>query len=147
MKVTMSFRIQRTLIILMALCVSGDAATAVLKSGPYIHFERKGQVTVHWQTEEAVPSVLEYGTHSNLGTYLREDETKTDHAVTLTVKPDALYSCRIHVGNAATKAFQFDSTFEYGRDPISNDATPYARDEWTQIYEKAADFIVSRCGE
>ncbi len=144
----MSLRIQLMLIFLMALCVSGYAsAAAVLKSGPYIHFERKGQVTVRWRTERAAASVLEYGTHSGLGTTLREDEPKTDHAVTLAVESDARYTCRIHVDNAATKPFKFDSSFEYGRDPISKDTTPYAKDRWTPIYEKAADFIVSQFGQ
>ncbi len=145
---TMSFPIQVNLVLLMGLWVSGRvSAAAVLKSGPYIHFQRKGQVTVHWQTSRSVTSVLEHGTHSDPGTYLRGNEAKTAHAVTLSVRPDATYVCRIHVGNTATKPFQFDSRFEYGRDPVPVKTPPFAEDKYTSIYAEAADFIVSQFGQ
>ena len=145
---TMSHRIQLSLGLLISLCLSGYAARAAgLKSGPYIHFERKGQVTVHWRTEHAVPSVLEYGTHRGRGRFLRENEAVTEHAVTLSVKPDATYFCRIHADETATDHFQFESTFEYGREPVPEGVTPYGKDELTSVYAEAADFIVSRVGQ
>ncbi len=135
------------LMMLMALSISGYASAATaLKSGPYIHFERKGQVTVHWRTEQTAPSVLEYATHAGRGTFVRDDEPKTAHAVTFSVRPDATYNCRIHVNDTATNRFRFDSTFEHGRDPVPENAAPYATDEWTSIYAEAADFIVSQFG-
>ncbi|NQV35042.1 MAG: methyltransferase domain-containing protein, partial [Phycisphaeraceae bacterium] len=143
----MSHRIRFNFILLMALCVSGYASTAtILKSGPNIHFERRGQVTVHWRTEQAASSVLEYATHTGRGTFVRHEEAKTEHAVTLSVKSDTTYFCRIHVGTTATDHFQFDSTFEHGRDPVPEDAAPYGEDRWTPIYAEAADFIVSQVG-
>jgi len=146
-KVTMSYKKQFSLSLLIALCVSGySACAAVLKSGPYIHFERKGQVTVHWRSEQPVPSVLKYSTHPGRGTFVRDEKSKTDHAVTFSVQPDTTYYCHIYVGQSATDNFQFDSTFEYGRDPVPDGVTPYGQDEWTSIYAEAAEFIVSQFG-
>ena len=143
----MFYRIRFNLILPIALCVSGYASAAtILKSGPTIHFERKGQVTVHWRTEQAALSVLEYATHTGRGTFVRHEEAKTEHAVTLSVKSDATYFCRVHVGDTTTDHFQFDSTFEHGRDPVPEKIAPYGQDEWTPIYADAADFIVSRFG-
>ncbi len=144
----MSHKTKLYSIILIALLAPGHLASArVLKSGPYIHFERRGQVTVYWQSNHALPSVLEYATHPGKGTFLRDKVPKTDHALGLSVKPDATYFCRIHVGKTATDRFQFHSAFDYGSAPVPKGLTPYAEDQWTPIYEEAADFIVSQFGQ
>ena len=146
--VTNYFKVRLHLVIQVALFTSGYASSAAaLKSGPYIHFERKGQVTVHWRSEHAVPSVLEYATSPAGGLFVRDNTPKTGHAVSLSVKPDARYYCRIHVDRATTEPFQFHSTFEHGRDPVPQGLTPYAEDQWTPVYREAADIIVSQFGQ
>lgn len=144
-----SYDIRRSLFFaLMVLCVSGHSACGTpLKSGPYVHFERTGQVVVRWQTMQAAPSVLEYGTQPGGGRFLRNDRATTEHAMTLTVKPDETYHCRIHTGDGSTDRFQFESTFEYGREPVPDHVTPYPEDALTEIYREAADHIVSRFGQ
>ncbi|MCF7974614.1 MAG: class I SAM-dependent methyltransferase [Phycisphaerae bacterium] len=148
MIVTMSHSIQFGFSLLIVLCHAGYASpAAALKSGPYIHFERQGQVTVHWRSARAVSSVLEYTTPPGQGTFKRDSQPKTEHAVTLSVRPDTVTTCRIHIDNTATDYFQFDSTFEYGRDPVPEGVTPYETDDWTQVYDEAADAIVSQYGQ
>ncbi|MCK4294837.1 MAG: methyltransferase domain-containing protein [Planctomycetes bacterium] len=120
--------------------------SVIPEGGPYIHFERRGEIIAYWQTETAVASVLEYGHDLNLGMAVRDSRPKKEHSIRLSVRPQTTYYYRIIVGKAATKTFRFYSAFDYGTERIPDNVAPYPVDEMTPVYQRAAGFIVSTYG-
>ena len=125
----------------------GYVEIAELKTGPYVHFAKKAEVTVHWKTETAVPSIIEYGANFQLTAQVQQATPKTDHALTITgLTTDTEYSYRIILGDDPTEIFKFYSTFDYGPEPFPGGDSPYPVDSLTTLYEQAAEYIINNSG-
>jgi len=125
----------------------GDTNTAKVEAGPYVHFTKKGQVSVYWKTAIAVPSVLEYGLDPNLDQTVEDLTPKTDHELTITpIKPETNYSYRIDVNGIPTETYKFYSAFDFGPEPFPPGASPYPADSLTPLYEQAAEYIINTSG-
>jgi hypothetical protein len=64
-----------------------------LQYGPYVRFYDRGEATVYFKTDTAVPSVIEYGIKPYLNKTASDAPAKTEHALTLTdIRPETQYS-------------------------------------------------------
>jgi hypothetical protein len=125
----------------------GIAEFVEVKAGPYVHFTKKAEVTVHWKTETAIPSVLEYGVEPNLDQTVEDSAPKTDHELTITdINPETDYSYRIDVNGVTTETYGFYSAFDFGPEPFPAGVSPYPADSLTPLYEQAAEYIIDKSG-
>ncbi len=121
-------------------------STGFLKAGPYVHFTKSHEVSVIWETKEECLSKIEYGMVDGKRHAVTHDIKKKHHHVILNpIKGDMVYTYRIFFNNTISSPFhQFDSTFD---DPIyypQNDSYPYQPGKWDEVYEKAAEQIISQ---
>ena len=86
--------------------------------GPYLQFNRSGDMIVLWETDVAGPSRVDYGVTEGLGHYLDQTAPVTLHRVELRgLDPEAIYHYRIRTGDAQAGPFTF-------RTPV-NWSTPF----------------------
>jgi len=125
----------------------GHVEKAKLKAGPFVRFYSKDEVTVHWETESAVSSVVEYGVKPFLGQTVSDANPKLEHSLTITgIRPETHYTYRIIGDGKPTATYEFYSAFDYGVDPVPDGDSPYPQDSLTALYEQAAQYILSQCG-
>lgn len=125
----------------------GHVEKAELKAGPFVRFYSKDEVTVHWETESVVSSVVEYGVKPFLGQTVSDANPKTEHSLTITgIRPETHYTYRIIADGKPTDTYEFYSAFDYGVDPVGDGDSPYPEDSLTALYEQAAQYILSQCG-
>jgi len=125
----------------------GHIDKASLNAGPLVRFYRKGQVTIHWKTDSAVPSAVEYGVAPLLDHTASEPNAKTEHSLTITgIRPQTRYAYRIIVDAMPTETYEFYSAFDYCTDPLTDSNSPYPQDSLTQLYEQAALYIINQAG-
>jgi len=116
-------------------------------AGPYVRFYNRGEVTVYWQTEIAVPSIAEYGIKPDLRQTVTDPVARTEHALTLTgIRPETEYSYRMIADGVISETYEFYSAFDYGPDPFPAGKCPYPEDSLTPLYEQAAEYILNACG-
>ncbi len=136
-------------LVMAALVICGPlgtfAAGAIveLPVGPYVHFNNQDEVTIHWKTDTAVASVVQYGTKPNLTDTVTEATPKTDHELTIPILPETEHSYRIMVGANNTETFWFYSAFDYGPGTFPAGPSPYTGNE---LYEQAAIHILNETG-
>jgi SAM-dependent methyltransferase len=116
-------------------------------AGPYVHFAKKGEVTVYYKTIIAVPSAIEYGVKPDLSQIVSDPAVKTEHALTLTnIRPETEYCYRMVADGIASQTYEFYSAFDYGPDPFPGGDCPYPVDSLTPLYEQAAEYILNATG-
>lgn len=124
----------------------GITAIAELKAGPYVHFSKKGEVTIYWKTDTTVSSVVKYGVKPDLTEQLEDPTPKTSHQLTIAVRPETDYVYAIVVGANQTNTYEFYTAFDFGPEPFAGGANPYPPDGLTSLYEQAAEYIISSTG-
>ena len=87
------------LIISGSLVAGAAGAIVELPAGPYLRFSEEGQATVYWQTDTAVASVVQYGMRPALDKQHFDSAPKTDHELTIGLRPETQYDYRVVVGS------------------------------------------------
>ena len=126
------------------LAACAGAATIEIPVGPYVQFTSEGEVTLHWKTDTAVASKVEYGMTPDLNEQAEDATPKTDHQLTIPVEPVTNYSFRIIVGSDNTETSEFFSAFDYGAGLFPAAPSPYPADPLN--YAQAAQHILDTTG-
>jgi SAM-dependent methyltransferase len=120
--------------------------------GPFADWVDRQTVEISWEVDEAMPTWLDFKFPSGEVRAFHEPAPKKLHRVRVNeLKPDTEFIYQIkgpsrHGIESLSRAYEFDSTFYYepARNPPSSN--PYPEDEWTLIYERAAENIVRQSG-
>ena len=87
--------------------------------GPYLQFNRSGDMIVLWETDVAGPSRVDYGVTEGVEHYIDHPALLTLHRVELFgLEPETIYHYRIRTGDVQVGTFTF-------RTPV-NGSTPFA---------------------
>ena len=125
----------------------GHIEKAELNAGPFVRFYRKDRVTIHWKTDSPVPSVVEYGVKPVLDRAVGDAGAKTEHSLTITgIRPQTQYTYRVVADGKPSDTYEFYSAFDYGVDAVADGDSPYAEDSLTELYEQAAQYVLTHCG-
>jgi outer membrane protein assembly factor BamB len=121
-----------------------------LAFGPYLQFIAPDEAIVRWQTEQPVPSILEYGEKSASENRMEDSTPKTDHEVAiagLKFKKKYLYIIKIDSGDQLcfTPEYECDNFFNYSLPAIPVRPSPYPNHEKSAEYRKAAESILAQC--
>lgn len=119
------------------------------KVGPILRQLDRHTVRIRWQTDEAMPSVLLYGTQQPVTRRAVDTKPRTEHAVTISdIRPQRMYYYRIASAQddkaQTTRQYEFDSTFDYAPPQVSFDRCPWPKDEMTDVYAAAAERILEQ---
>src|SRR5438046_6951841 len=100
-----------TLVVALALCQDGLAATVSVQRGPYLQTGSPTSVTVKWRTDVSTDSCVRYGTSlSSLSGQTCASTSTTDHVVKLSsLAPNTKYYYSI--GTSAGAIAGGDSTY------------------------------------
>jgi len=120
---------------------------AELALGPYLRFVGPDSAIVRWRTHTSSPSILLYGEDKPEEHRVTDATPKTEHEVTLTgLKPNTTYSYLIKViqdtKTFVTTVYECDTFFNYSLPDIPKRPSPYAKDEASTLYSKAAEHII-----
>ncbi|MBN2375646.1 MAG: methyltransferase domain-containing protein [Sedimentisphaerales bacterium] len=126
-----------------------DADLIKIPVGPYVHFSQRGQVTVYWKTETAVPSILRYKIKNGDTQQIEHASAKTEHQLTITgLKPETVYLYNILINDGqttkSTDLFEFYTAFDAEPGAFPTGTSPYPVDSMTALYEQAAQRILEQ---
>ena len=87
--------------------------------GPYLQFNRSGDMIVLWETDVAGPSRVDYGVTEGFGHYVDQTAPVALHRLELRgLDPETIYHYRIRTGDADAGPFTFRT--------MVNDSSPFA---------------------
>jgi len=122
------------------------------KVGPILRRLDKQTITIAWQSDKPMPSVLSYAQTPLGGKRVVDATAKTDHTITIKdIEPQKMYHYRILAEDAdktaqCSRLYEFDATFDYTPVKVAPAPCPYPEDELTEAYAKTAAQILAWSG-
>jgi len=123
----------------------------VLIDGPWATFEDQNAATIHWSTEEPMPSILEIAESGRPSRRLGSSRETRDHAVRVSgLRRNTVYTYTMWVrtpnGEETTEEFLLDTQFDYTMPPVQRGRHPYPKDRLSARYAGAAAHILRESG-